>query len=288
MTEATQSSGRIFAIEEFSTYDGPGIRMTVFLKGCPLRCMWCHNPEGQRYDKEMVRSPNGCLSCGACMRRGEALTGIPSLVPESAEVCPRKLIRVSGEDITAEELCEKIRKNAPILNMSGGGVTFSGGEPLMQSDFVLQCAQMLRGTTSRALQTCGYADPSRFLRVLSECDYVLYDLKLMNDARHRHYTGVSNARILENYRLLAKSGVPFITRIPLIPTVNDTVDNIRETAALLRECGVKRIELLPYNQMAGGKYLMLGRTYDPEFNGTIKPEPHIDIFAQHGVEVTIL
>ena len=140
-------TGKVFSIEEFSTYDGPGIRMTVFLKGCPLMCTWCHNPEGQRHDSEMVRSPNGCLSCGACLRKGEELTGEPRLVPESASVCPRKLVRVAGEDMTAEELVSKIERNIPILNMSGGGVTFSGGEPLMHADFVLDCMKLLRGKT---------------------------------------------------------------------------------------------------------------------------------------------
>ena len=221
-------------------------------------------------------------------RKGEELTGEPRLVPESASVCPRKLVRVSGEDMTAEELVSKIEKNIPILNMSGGGVTFSGGEPLMHADFVLRCMELLRGKTSRALQTCGYADTDDFLRVLKECDYVLYDLKQMDDEIHRRYTGVSNERILEHYRLLSRSGVPFTTRIPLIPTVNDTVENIEATARFLSECGVPAVELLPYNKMAGGKYLMLGRSYEPQFDGSIPPDPHKDIFHRYGVEVKIL
>ena len=167
-------TGRVFSVEELSTYDGPGIRMTVFMKGCPLRCMWCHNPEGQRFEHELARSPNGCLNCGACMRKGEELTGEPCLVRESIDVCPRRLIRECGTDYTPEELVAKVERNIAILNMSGGGVTFSGGEPLCHWQFVLECMKLLRGKTNRALQTCGYAKSDIFNTVLEECDFVLY------------------------------------------------------------------------------------------------------------------
>lgn len=280
--------GKVFSIEEFSTYDGPGIRLTVFMKGCPLRCMWCHNPEGQRFESEMAKSPNGCLNCGACLRQGEIKTGKPCLVSESVAVCPRHLVRVCGEDYTPEELVAKIEKNLAILNMSGGGVTFSGGEPLCHAEFVAACMKLLRGKTNRALQTCGYASADVFAKVLGECDYVLYDLKLIDDERHRHYTGISNEKILANYRTLAASGIPFVTRIPLIPTVNDTVENLMQTASFMQECGVNYIEILPYNKMAGGKYLMLGREYVTDFDGTIEPQPHEEIFNEYGIEVKIL
>lgn len=283
-----EQTGRIFSIEEFSTYDGPGIRMTVFMKGCPLRCMWCHNPEGQRFERELLRSPNGCLSCGACLRAGAEKTGTPSLVEESIGVCPRNLIRFCGEEHTPRSLCEILEKNLPILNMSGGGVTFSGGEPMSQWQFVGECLRLLHGKTHRALQTCGFASSEVFLSLLGECDYVLYDLKLMDRDEHIRYTGVSNEQILANYRLLAASGVPFITRIPLIPGVNDTEKNLSETAAWMRECGVNRIELLPYNQMAGGKYLMLGRAYEPTFDGILPPKEGREIFEFYGIEVRVL
>lgn len=281
-------TARVFSLEEFSTYDGPGIRMTVFLKGCPLRCMWCHNPEGQISEPQMVRSPNGCLECGACMEKGRQITGKPCLVPESISVCPRGLIRVSGEEYTPQELVSVIEKNIAVLNMSGGGVTFSGGEPLCHSEFVRACMELLRGRTNRALQTCGYAKSDVFSYVLEECDYVLYDLKLMDSERHRHYTGVANDLILDNYRTLAKSGKPFVTRIPLIPTVNDTAENIEATARFMRELGVGYIELLPYNKMAGGKYLMLGREYKTDFDETLEPQTQTEIFKQYDIEVKVL
>ena len=125
---------RVFSIEEFSTYDGPGIRMTVFLKGCPLRCMWCHNPEGQSFDAQIVRSPNGCLACNACLDAGERATGERRLTEESIAVCPRNLVRNCGEEYTSEALLSVIKKNIRILNASGGGVTFSGGEPLCHAE----------------------------------------------------------------------------------------------------------------------------------------------------------
>ena len=280
--------GKIFSIEEFSTYDGPGIRTTVFLKGCPLRCTWCHNPEGQRSETEMVRSPNGCLSCGACLREGERLTGDPCLVSESTEVCPQRLIRSCGEELTSGALIARLEKNLDILNMSEGGVTFSGGEPLSQADFLVECLCSLRDKTHRALQTSGFASGETFERVLGECDFVLYDLKLIDDGLHKRYTGVSNTLILQNYRRLAASGVPFITRIPLIPTVNDTQENLRATAALMWECGARRVELLPYNKLAGGKYLMLGRKYTPDFDEEIEVRIDRALFEEYGIEVRVL
>lgn len=282
------TKGRIFSIEEFSTYDGAGIRMTVFLKGCPMRCTWCHNPEGQSAEIQIVRRSHGCLSCGACLMCGEHLTGKSCLVPESIFACPRGLVRLCGEDITPETLAGKIEKNITILNMSGGGVTFSGGEPLQQADFVISVTRLLRGKTNVALQTSGYAPTEVFERVIAACDFVLYDLKLMDGTLHQTYTGVDNATILENYSRLVKSGVKFCTRLPLIPGVSDTEANIRATASFLKKHGVGDIELLPYNKMAGGKYGMLGREYRPAFDTERNPRFREEIFHQYGIEVKIL
>ena len=272
--------GTIFSIEEFSTFDGPGMRCTVFLKGCPLRCQWCHNPEGQLFEPQIVRSPNGCIDCGTCVRTG--------MTEESIPLCPRHLLRKCGKDYTPESLIESLESNLSMLSMMGGGITFSGGEPLSQSDFVLACLKLLKGRIHRAVQTSGFCSSEVFREVLENTDYVLFDLKLMDSEKHRHYTGVGNRRILQNYRTLALSGTEFITRIPLIPGVNDTAENLEATAQFMAACGVKRIELLPYNKAAGAKYKSVGREYAVDFDGSAQPQPHEEIFSQYDIEVQVL
>ena len=274
--------GKIFSIEELSTFDGPGVRMTVFLKGCPLRCMWCHNPEGQSYESQYVRSDNGCLHCGACLHAGQG-----QLTEKSVLSCPRNLVRLCGEEITPQELLERIGKKLWMLNAAGGGVTFSGGEPLSQPDFLLTCLE-LEGKTHRAIQTSGFAPADVFVQALERCDYVLYDLKHMDPEIHKHYTGVDNQQILENYRTLASGGKPFITRIPLIPGVNDTCENLKQTAAFMQSLCVGKVELLPYNTAAGAKYKMLGRKYETDFDPSAGPQSHREIFEAHGIEVCVL
>ncbi len=276
--------GRIFSIEEFATFDGPGIRMTVFLKGCPLRCSWCHNPESQRREVEYARSPNGCLGCGKCLEHAARdKAGDLHLTAQSAEVCPRGLVRRCGEDYEVESLYERIMANAAILRATGGGVTFSGGEPFLQSEFLLACLSALKGQVHTAIQTCGYTDAATFRQGLDLCDYVLYDLKLMDATAHLRFCGAENGRILENYRTLATSGVPFVTRIPLIPGVTDTAENLTAIAAFVRAQGVDYVELLPYNRMAGSKYTGLLRPFEPGFDEDRPVELRLEIFEKYGI-----
>ncbi|MBQ9760639.1 MAG: glycyl-radical enzyme activating protein [Clostridia bacterium] len=275
-------TGRVFSIEEFSTFDGPGIRTTVFFKGCPLKCVWCHNPEGQSGGVEYMRSPNGCTGCGACLAAGAKRTGMPCLCEESVVACPNGLVRRVGIDYTPEELAKKLTKNARILQGSGGGITLSGGEPLMHADFICACAPLL-GELSVALQTCGYADGEIFARVLEVCDFVLYDLKLADSAAHRKYCGVGNERILQNYRALAKSGKKFVTRIPLIPTVTDTEENLEALAQFISSCGVDYVEVLPYNKLTGSKYRSLRRRYEPNFDEARENNLGYEIFRRYGI-----
>ncbi len=280
-------TGNIFSIEEFSVYDGPGIRTTVFLKGCPLRCSWCHNPEGQRFETEIVKSPNGCVGCGSCAKTSVLQDGRIVLTEESIKNCPKNLIRICGVHMTAEELCSKLLKNERILN-NGGGVTFSGGEPFSQSEFMFECLQILKNRLHTAIQTCGYCNAEKFDRALSLADYFLFDIKIVDDKKHQRYTGVSNKTILENFSRLAKSGVDFIARVPLIPGVTDTEENLTAVAQLLKENNAEHIELLPYNNMAGGKYKLVMREYKPDFDDKAEVCFHEDIFEAYGIKTKIM
>ncbi len=278
------NQGLVFAIEEFSVFDGPGIRSTVFLKGCPLRCEWCHNPEGQDFSNQILRSPNGCLGCGACEKEAVKEKGGLLFSEASINACPRGLLRYCAEAYTPEALCARLQKNVPMLNASGGGVTFSGGEPLASPTFLLESLALLKGKTHRAVQTSGYCSSEIFKKVLDNCDFMLFDVKLVNEALHEKYTGVSNAIILENFKTLARSHTAFVIRIPLIPTVSDTEENLRGIAALLREYGVGYVELLPYNKMAGAKHKLVGMRYSPSFDEGRPVECRTDIFAAYGIE----
>jgi len=172
--------------------------------------------------------------------------------------------------------------------LQSGGVTFSGGEPLFQSEFVFECLNQLKGKLHTAIQTSGFCSARVFATALELSDYFLYDLKLIDDTLHKQFTGVSNRMILRNFRSLAESKIAFTVRTPLIPGVTDTEINLTAIAKLLRENGVERIELLPYNKMAGGKYKMLLREYMPGFDESVDPNPHLEIFDAYSVKAEIL
>ncbi len=274
---------KVFSIEEFSTFDGPGIRMTVFLKGCPLDCVWCHNPEGKSPDTEYVRSPNGCLSCGACERAGIKTSDGVKLTADSVNACPRNLVRKCGIDYSPADLAEKILKNAAVLNLNGGGVTFSGGEPLFDTDFLCECIKLLKNKVHVAVQTSGYAPEKNFQRVLELADYFLYDLKIIDPKLHKKYCGAFNTLILKNYRTLANSKVPFVTRVPLIPSVTDTEENLTAIASFIKENNVNYVETLPYNKFAGSKYALVLKKYSPCFDESKPVNTGENIFARMGV-----
>lgn len=280
--------GTVFSIEEFSTFDGPGIRTTVFLKGCPLQCSWCHNPEGQSFEPQTVRSPNGCLKCEKCLDKGEELTGKRILVKESISVCPKNLIRQCGTPYTAEELCTKLLKNADILTDSGGGITFSGGEPLSSHEFLLECLKLLEGKIHRAVQTSGFCKPEIFEEIAKNTDLFLFDQKIFDAELHKKHTKQDNTYIKKNLEYLAKTGKNFIIRIPLIPTVTDTEKNITEICTFLQKLNIHYAELLPYNKMAGSKYTLAGKKFAPEFNPDTEPETHAEIFKKFGITIKIM
>lgn len=280
--------GTVFSIEEFSTFDGPGIRTTVFLKGCPLICSWCHNPEGQSFKSQTVRSQNGCIGCGKCLDKGEELTGKRILVKESTTVCPKNLVRQCGIEYTPEELCQKLLKNADILSDSGGGITFSGGEPLASHEFLLECLTLLNGKIHRAVQTSGFGDPDKFKLIADQTDLFLFDQKIFDEATHIKYTGQSNKSIKENLIYLVENKKDIIIRIPLIPTVTDTEKNITEICRFLQDLGIFYAELLPYNKMAGGKYHLVEKKYEPEFDTEAEPQIRKEIFDSFGIKIKVM
>lgn len=277
-----EKTGVIFDIKQFAVFDGPGIRTTVFLKGCPLRCMWCHNPEGLSFEPQLMVSPNGCTDCGSCRRVCKHPDGC-ILCGDCVRACPARLRKICGERMTVEELTGKLLRDREYLEKQGGGVTFSGGEPTGQPEFLLECLQKLR-TMHRAIETSGYCRPGIFKDIMDELDYIIMDIKIADDEKHKMYTGVSNRIILDNLEQVKKSGKPFRIRIPVIPGVNDTEENYRLTAELLEGAkNLEMVELLPYHKTAGAKYSMVGRAYAPEFDVDREPVLETSAFENAGI-----
>ncbi len=222
----------VFDLTHGSWVDGPGLRSVVFLKGCPLRCAWCHNPEGQRLEPETLLSPEKCLHCGRC-----------------AEGCFSGARRPVGRWIAPDRLASLLSRNRVFFEATGGGVTFSGGEPLLFLDYVGAAARALaRQGIAVAIETAGLFDLSRYREVLEDCvDLVLFDLKLLDDEAHRRWTGVGNATILRNLEALAADETRLVLRVPLVPEITATEENLCGIARFARRLGIDRVQLLPYN-----------------------------------------
>lgn len=260
-------NGIVFDIKEFSIHDGPGVRTTVFMKGCPLSCRWCHNPEGLSPKPELMVRTARCKHCGKCM----ISCGHPECQPyhRCIEACPDGLISVCGREWESGALADKLLQNADFMRSSGGGVTISGGEPTLQDEFVSELLDALEGV-HRAVETCGYCSGERFISVISRADFIMMDIKLADPAMHREYCGVDNAPILANFRRLRESGKPYLIRVPLIPDITDTRENLAAIAGIV---GDSPVELLGYNSFAGAKYEGVGRVYTlPD-----KPNREIDL-----------
>lgn len=268
-------TGRIFNIQRFSTEDGPGIRTTVFLKGCTLTCLWCSNPESQATRRELAHNDALCDHCGRCVPAcsKQAITLTDTGIRVSRELCdncgdcvlvcgPRSL-RMIGEDRTVDEVVEEILKDRLYYRSSQGGVTCSGGEPLMQAPFVAalfeRCHEAGLHTT---LDTTGHGSADGLEKVLRHTDLVLFDLKVMDDGLHLKTTGVSNRGILENARLISGSSAQMIVRVPLIPGVSDTDENITAIARFVKQLRPGLVvNVLPYHRFGMNKYRMLDRPY---------------------------
>jgi pyruvate formate lyase activating enzyme len=267
-------TGRIARISRCAVHDGPGIRTAVFFKGCPLRCAWCHSPETQALAPEILLLPDRCLACGTCL--AACATGAASLEAGGpvvnrrrcqgcgtcAGVCPAGAREISGVWMTADALMQVIRRDVPFYDGSGGGVTFSGGEPLLQPTLLLAMLERCRAEgISTAVETCGYASRRAILRASVFTSLFLFDLKIVDDTRHRAATGVSNRLVLSNLRALAARRIPTIIRFPLVPGMTDDDENVRGVGELSASLGLTRIDVLPYHRAGIAKYRRLDRPY---------------------------
>lgn len=258
--------GIIFDIKEFSVHDGPGGRTTVFMKGCPLRCRWCHNPEGWSNKIQLMKKHNLCTHCGSCEKGCSHKECVPFGV--CLHACPNGCLSTSGREIDSAELADLLKKDADVFKSLRGGVTVSGGEPLMQADFVCDLADNLNGI-HKAIQTSGYADEEAYRRVIGKFDFIMQDIKLVDDDEHIKYTGVSNEKILKNIEWLKNSGKEFVFRVPQIPNITDTKENLD---AIRRLTDGYQVEYLKYNDLTPVKYEMLGMEFglNNESNGDKK------------------
>ena len=298
-----RTSGIVFDIKHFAIHDGPGIRTTVFFKGCPLRCPWCHNPEGLADGPELVFYADNCMDCGACIEacpnqcavmgeNGPCVSERCNVCGTCAEKCPSRARAVIGKEVDYDFILREILKDSVFYQESGGGVTFSGGEPLFQPGFLLRLLDECKRTNIHtALDTSGHAPWEILNHAAGMCDLVLYDIKHIDDEKHMQWTGRGNALILENLERLLSMGIETIGRIPVIPGFNDHPDEIRDMARFLEgmKPGLKVIHILPYHRGYERKKTALKRKgREITANGILKPPGfYAGILEEKGFEVRI-
>ncbi len=251
----------IFDIQRNSYVDGPGIRTAVFFKGCNLRCAWCHNPESQSASLQMLFWKNKCTGCGKCAQMCPYAGTSCDLCGKCTIYCPHDAREICGREYTAEELLREIIKDKPFYASSGGGVTFSGGECMLQADFLSEILRLCKAEgIHTAVDTAGDVPWESFEKVLPYTDLFLYDVKAATEALHKEGTGVSNTRILENLaRLSEETEAEIIVRVPVIGGYNDTDEEISKIAAVLAPLRIRSVELLPYHAMGEHKYAAIGK-----------------------------
>lgn len=295
--------GIIYNIQRMSVHDGPGLRTTVFFKGCPLRCLWCSNPESQAAAPQLLFFRNLCSGCGRCMEvcKHDAVVRKDPLFGrdfsrcvgcgECAARCPTAACSMAGREYAVEEVMKVIRKDASFYSNSGGGVTFSGGECTMQGDFLMALIdECLKEGLHTCVDTCGQTDPQLFKRLLDKIDLFLFDIKHMDSALHKRLTGMGNGLILRNLETaLAAYPEKVRIRIPLMPELNDSQENIAAIAALLGRYGVSHADVLPCHAFGGNKYeaLDLQRPGVPEYTPE-RLHAVLERFAAHGLETEIV
>lgn len=285
MQKVSPKSGILFAIKRYALHDGPDIRVTIFFKGCPLSCAWCHNPEGITFGTSIISMPGKCIACHECVSAcpqqalnstQQGLTRSTACIRcgECARTCPALAHESIGASWDTPKVMAEIEKEIPFFEDGNGGVTFSGGEPLAQPDFLeallVRCGEL---DLHRAVDTSGFAPRETVERIMPHADLFLYDIKHMDDARHKAATGVGNTQILSNARLLAESRARLQLRLPLIPGINDDESNIHETARFARSLpDVTGIDVLPYHDTARSKYRKLQMTYPGDHIPSASPE----------------
>ena len=261
----------VFNIMRYGVHDGPGIRTTVFFKGCPLSCKWCHNPESIDSRPQVVFDPKKCIKCGYCEKRPMA-------------GCPTGARETIGYEISAGELMKEIKKDLPFYEQSGGGVTFSGGEPLFQADFLLAALECCgEEHINTAIDTSGYCDTGALLKAAETANYFLYDIKFIDSEKHEKYCKAQNGLILENLERLAETKAKIFVRIPIIPAINDDMQEM--TAIYDFICDIKNIQavhLLPYHNIHINKYRKIGKQCElAEIPGDESPNMNVikELFA---------
>lgn len=248
----------IFDIQRASTVDGPGIRTTVFFKGCNLRCQWCHNPESWERRPQMLFYENKCSGCGKCVKVCPTGTKDCTLCGKCTIYCPTDARTICGKEYTVEEVYDQIVKDKAYYDNSGGGVTFSGGECMLQVDFLAKLLRKCRENgIHTAVDTAGNVPWESFEKVLPDTDLFLYDMKCLSEEKHKEVTGVSNQLLLQNLAKLAECA-KVVIRIPLIPTVNDDPLELKDMKTWLRNHHLTETEILPYHKMGEHKYKALG------------------------------
>lgn len=296
-------TGLVFNIQKYAVHDGPGIRTTVFLKGCPLCCAWCHNPESISPRREILIAENRCLVCGACREScpfKESVDGegvLPTrndhctLCEACTEACPTGARQIAGRKMTVEEVMAAVIQDRVFYEESAGGVTFSGGEPLLQPQFLREALASCRARgLHTAVDTCGFGCTDQLLAIAPLTDLFLYDLKLMDDARHHEFCGVSNSLILENLRRLAVIHDRIWLRVPLIPGVSDGAENLEAIARFAASIrGVQQVNLLPYHKTGLHKAHRLGRMAltDVEPPSSKRMEQALQIFTAFGLTAKV-